>query len=233
MAHFRALGRKTPTLDWPCEDEWYAASYFCLLCSRLPCHIVAAQSAHDEKVVPSSAAASSLAASGISSTPSGTTSPARISAPSPLSEAVRLYRKGDFDAAIEKYQQLLQERPSSPDGYTGLARVYLKRKDVQHADETISKGMEKIDSPTMRVALGEVLFREGKIPEAEEQWVKVIKSGYPSARAYLGLARVRKAISMYASAKRMIDKAHELDPNDPDIQKRGLIPWGRRNASII
>ena len=63
--------------------------------------------------------------------------------------------------------------------------------------------------------------------------VKVIKSGYPSARAYLGLARVRKAISMYASAKRMIDKAHELDPNDPDIQKRGLIPWGRRNASII
>lgn len=193
-----------------------------------PFHIVAAQSPHDEKAVSSSAAASSLAASGISSSPSAATSPAGISAPSPLSEALRFYRKGDFDAAIEKYQQLLQERPNTPDGYTGLASVYLKRKDVRHADETISKGMEKIDSPTMRVALGEVLFREGKIPEAEEQWVKVINSGYPSARAYLGLARVRKAISMYASAKRMIDKAHELDPNDPDIQRAWINTLGMK-----
>jgi tetratricopeptide (TPR) repeat protein len=197
---------------------------FVLLCSS---HIVAAQSPPEEKAVSSTAAASS-SASGVSSIPSGATSPANSSPPSPLSEALRLYRKGEFEGAIHQYQQLLQEKPKSPDAYAGLARVYLKRKDIQQAHETISKGMDTVDSPTVKVALGEVLFREGKIPEAEEQWVKVVNSGYPMARAYLGLARVREAISMYASAKRMIDKARELDPNDPDIQKAWIDTLGRK-----
>jgi predicted aspartyl protease len=39
------------------------------------------------------------------------------------------------------------------------------------------------------------------------------------ARAFLGLARVRNALSMYKKGKMMIDKAHELDPSDPDIQR--------------
>ena len=36
-------------------------------------------------------------------------------APDPFGEATRLYRKGDFDGAVQKYQQLLQEKPNSPD----------------------------------------------------------------------------------------------------------------------
>jgi predicted aspartyl protease len=47
----------------------------------------------------------------------------------------------------------------------------------------------------------------------------VINSGHAAARAYLGLARVRWAIAMNKSAKAIIDKAHELDPKDPDIQR--------------
>ena len=34
--------------------------------------------------------------------------------PDALREAKEFYRKGDFDHAIQKYQQLLQERPNSP-----------------------------------------------------------------------------------------------------------------------
>jgi Tfp pilus assembly protein PilF len=136
-----------------------------------------------------------------------------------LGEAKALARKGDFDAAIQKYQQLLQERPKSPDAYAGLTRVYLKKKDVMQAYETVTKGLQVTDSWPVRVALGEVYFRQGKISEAEKEWVGVIKSGHEAARAYLGLARVRWAISMNKSAKAMIDKAHELDPKDSDIQK--------------
>ena len=71
----------------------------------------------------------------------------------------------------------------------------------------------------MRVALGEVLFRRGKIPEAEQEWVNVVNQGYPVARAFWGLSRVRTALSLYAQAKDMLDMAHELDPTDSDIQK--------------
>ena len=69
---------------------------------------------------------------------------------------------------------------------------------------------------------GGSLVSQGKINEAEKQWVEVINSGYPEARAFLGLARVRNAIAMYKSAKKMIDKAHELDPYDPDIQEEWI-----------
>lgn len=139
--------------------------------------------------------------------------------PDPLREAKDFYLKGDFDHAIQKYQQLLQEHPNSAEVYAGLTRVYLKKKDVKQASDTITKGLQVADSPVVRVALGEVYFRQGRISAAELEWVNVIKSGHPDARAYLGLARVRWAISMYKSGWTLIDEAHRLDPTDPEIRK--------------
>ena len=150
----------------------------------------------------------------------GTPSSGGVTAPDLLSAAQRFYGKGDFDHAIQNYQRVLQETPNSPDAYAGLARVYLKRKDVKEAEATVTKGLQMADSPIVRVALGEVYFRQGKIPDAEREWVNVIGSGREDARAYMGLARVRWAVSMNKSAKSMIDRAHQLDPADPEIRKR-------------
>lgn len=94
-----------------------------------------------------------------------------------LLEAKRLFRKGDFDAAIQKYQEVMQSMPNSPTAYVGMTRAYLKKKDVNLADATIMNALKTADCPAVRVALGEVYFREGKIPEAESEWVKVINSG--------------------------------------------------------
>jgi tetratricopeptide (TPR) repeat protein len=139
--------------------------------------------------------------------------------PDPLGDANALYRKGDYDGAIRGYQQLLRERPSSPDAQAGIARVYLKQEKIGEASQTIAQAIAHSDSPHLRVVLGEILFRQGKITEAEKEWVDVVNSGHPDARAYLGLARVRQALAMYKTAKRMIDKAHQLDPKDPEIQR--------------
>jgi hypothetical protein len=136
----------------------------------------------------------------------------------PLGEAMALARKGDCDAAIKKYQEVLHEKPKSPDAYAGMTRCYLKKKEVSEAYETVTKALQVSDAWPVRVALGEVYFRQGKIPEAEKEWVNVIKAGNQAARAYLGLARVRWAVSMNKSGKAMIDKAHEIDPDDPDIE---------------
>jgi predicted aspartyl protease len=144
--------------------------------------------------------------------------PAPALAPSPIGDAQALYRRGDFDKAILKYQQLLQENPTSGEAYAGLTRVYLKEKDVQQASETIKKALQIVDSPVARVALGEVYFRQGKLNAAEQEWVKVINSGHADARAYMALARVRWAVSMYKGGWSMIDKAHALDSVDPEIQ---------------
>jgi hypothetical protein len=55
----------------------------------------------------------------------------------------------------------------------------------------------------------------------------VINSGHADARAYLGLARVSTATTLYKQAKSEIDEAHALHPSDPDIQLywiRSLVP---------
>jgi Flp pilus assembly protein TadD len=157
-----------------------------------------------------------------------TTVPARAQAatasPSPtlapLSDALALFRKGDFDGATQKYRLALRENPKSAEAYVGLTRVFLKAKDVQQASDTVSKALQVVDLPAVHVALGEVYVRQGKIGAAEQEWVKVINSGHPDARAYMGLARVRWAISLYKSGWTMIDKAHALDPSDPEIHAR-------------
>jgi len=137
--------------------------------------------------------------------------------PSRLAEAKMLYRKGSFDAAIAKYQEILQGNPPSPDAYAGLVRTYLKKKDVQQAYDTATHALQVVDSEPIHVALGEVYFRQGRIHDAEEEWVKVINSGRQDARAYFGVARVRMALSMYKSAWTLLDKAHTADPSDPEI----------------
>ena len=156
-------------------------------------------------------------ASGASATPAGPGAATDL-----LELAKSLYRKGDFDGAIQRYQQLLKASPNSSDAYAGLTRVYLKKKDVTQASETVSKGLRFTDSPAVRVALGEVYFRQGKISDAEQEWVDVLNSGHQDARAYLGMARVRWAVSMYRSGWTMLDRAHQLDPNDPDISVRWI-----------
>jgi tetratricopeptide (TPR) repeat protein len=160
--------------------------------------------------------------------PTGSVNPATPAAVAmnPLGEAKALYRKGNFDGAIASYQEFLQQHPQSPDAYAGLVRVYLKQKNIELAAQTVDKGLAQSNSPRMHVARGELWFRQGKINEAEKEWVDAINAGFPEARAYLGLARVRDSIAMYKSAKNMIDKAHQFDPGDPDIEDEwmGTLP---------
>jgi len=147
--------------------------------------------------------------------------------PDLLHQAKTFYNKGDFDHASQIYSQLLHDQPNNPEVYAGLTRVYLKKKDLKQASDTITKGLQLADAPAVRVALGEVYFRQGKISQAEQEWAKVIQSGHADGRAYLGLARVRWAISMYKNASTMINEAHRLDPSDPEIRRS----WMFRQSS--
>jgi tetratricopeptide (TPR) repeat protein/predicted aspartyl protease len=153
-------------------------------------------------------------------TPSSASAKPSITPPHPVDEAANLYRKGNFDAAIQKYQAIIEGKTDLAQAYAGLTRVYLKKRDVAQANATIEKGLQAADSPVVRVALGEVYFRQGKIHEAEQEWISVVNSGHQEARAYLGLGRVRWALSLYKSSWDMLDKAYALDPTDPEIRRR-------------
>lgn len=157
------------------------------------------------------------------------TKPAADAKPDPpaiLSEAQALYRKGSFDSAIARYNDLLKAEPASGDAYAGIIRCYLKQDKVQEADDTLHKALQVVPGhPDVKVAEGELLFRQGKIPDAKDLFGEVMASPpdptqpKPSARAYLGAARVAAASAMYARENTLLKRALALDPSDSDIQK--------------
>ncbi|HEX7962316.1 MAG TPA: aspartyl protease family protein [Terriglobales bacterium] len=150
---------------------------------------------------------------------------------SSLNEALDLYRHGKLDDAAAKYQTIIQQDSKAGDAYAGLARTYLKQEKTQGAFEAAQKGVSAApDSMAAHTALGEVLFRQAKMGESEQEFVNVVNSGHADPRAYLGLARLYDAYSLFAKARTMINRAHDRDPNDPEIQRRwmGTLPRGER-----
>ncbi|HTC93876.1 MAG TPA: aspartyl protease family protein [Terriglobales bacterium] len=145
--------------------------------------------------------------------------PAKLAPADLFSDALRLYRTGKFEDAAEEYTEALNRDPHSVEAYAGLIRCYLKEGQVQQAYESIQKGIKTApDSEMLRVVLGEVYFRQGRMHDAEEAFMDATSAEAPEGRAYLGLARVSTAVSMRARARQMLERAHELDPGDPEIE---------------
>lgn len=83
------------------------------------------------------------------------------------------------------------------------------------------------DSPKVRVPLGEVEYREGSVSSAERDWVNVVNSDHPQARAYLGIAEVSNTFSLHICARTMIERAYATDPNDADVRKAWMSTLSR------
>ncbi|HWC20413.1 MAG TPA: aspartyl protease family protein, partial [Terriglobales bacterium] len=140
-----------------------------------------------------------------------------------LIDALGKYQTGQFDEAIAKYQSIIAANPKMGDAYAGLARCLLKQQKISEAFAAASKGVAQApDSPAAHTALGEVLFRKGAMHDADVEWVTAANAPKPDARAFLGIAQIENAMSLYARAKTSIERAHALDPNDPEIQRRWL-----------
>ena len=147
--------------------------------------------------------------------------------PSTLAEAFALYQGGKFASAAEKYRLILATEDKNSDAYTGLVEALLKQKDVEQARVIIDKALKNADSPKIRVALGEVEYREGSVNNAEREWLNVVNSNAPQARAYLGLAELDAALSLHKRARTMIERAYAIDPNDSDVRKAWMSTLSR------
>jgi tetratricopeptide (TPR) repeat protein len=149
-----------------------------------------------------------------------------------LLDAKALYRKGSFDQSLARYNEVLKADPHSGDAYAGIIRCYLKQDKVHEADDAVRKGLLADPAhPDLKVAEGELLFRQGEIPEAGALFNEVITTPPspaqpnvpPNARAYLGAALVARSTAMYAREHILLTRAHAIDPSDLDIQKEWML----------
>src|SRR6202167_156230 len=154
-------------------------------------------------------------------------SPKTLSAP--IINALRLYRTGKFDEAAAAYSAIISA--GGPDlvlAYIVLSRVYLRQEKVTEACAVASSAVALTPGKTPAItALGEVYFRQGKLKLAEDAFLNPLRACDVDARSYLGLARLYRATSNYERAKKSVDQAYKLDPEDPDIQRSYMYSLSR------
>ncbi|HEY2497545.1 MAG TPA: aspartyl protease family protein [Candidatus Angelobacter sp.] len=133
-----------------------------------------------------------------------------------LSHARQLFRQADFRGAAAEFRKITDSQPS-PEAYSGLVRSLLKADEVKAADESSLKGLTTLPgSALVHAARGDVYFRRGLIPQAEEEYETALKIDGQLARGWLGQGKVDAVYTRHSKAKAAIAKAHELDPDDGD-----------------
>ncbi|MBV9608593.1 MAG: tetratricopeptide repeat protein, partial [Acidobacteria bacterium] len=143
---------------------------------------------------------------------------------SPIGRGIALYRRGKFAEAAEAFREARKDDAKSPIIAAWLARCLLKQESIHDAFEIAQQAAaDSNDSPAAHTALGDVLFRKGRIADAEAQYIQSLKLMSTDARALLGLSRIYESISLYGKSRLALIKAHELNPNDPEILRDWLI----------
>lgn len=136
-----------------------------------------------------------------------------------FAEGLELYRHEDYGGAFSKFSEAGDSKAEDPaQAYAWAARAALKLKRPTDAEANAKKALQlNPDLPTAQSAMGEVFFRQGKFPEAEDLYRKILLAKIEDPRARLGLANIYSATAYYKSAKALIDHARQLDSEDPDI----------------
>jgi tetratricopeptide (TPR) repeat protein len=152
-------------------------------------------------------------------------SPISNAAPDAVAAAKTLFKQGKFQQAASAYRAILEQNKTSSEGYSGLVQSYIKTEDVRAADEASQQALTALpESAPVHAARGDVLFRKGLMPEAENEYKSALKLDDKCARAWLGMGRIYSAVSRRKDAQQAFVRAHELDPQDGD----SLYYWALR-----
>src|SRR5579863_3871327 len=151
--------------------------------------------------------------------------------PRPSSEAAelaackiadQLYSQGRFQEAAVKYDAALKLNNELECAQVGVAKTLAAQGNTAMAQNTINAALDThLGSPVLLHTLGDIDFRLGEMGPAEGAYRAALVANPKDARSYLGLAQLYRAFSLYAHADAALKRAHELDPNDPEV----LLLW--------
>jgi len=155
--------------------------------------------------------------------------------PPELAAADQLYRAGKFVDAEASYRTLLRTDSKLVPAQVGLVRTMLRQQRVDEAFEAVNAALAaQSDSAALLAAKGDVQFRRAEMANAELSYLAAKKLDHNEVRAYLGLATVYSAYSMYRMAYGELQIAHDLAPNNIDVRRAWLntLPRKERLAAL-
>jgi tetratricopeptide (TPR) repeat protein len=152
-----------------------------------------------------------------------------------LAAGDQLYRAGKFAEAEATYQALLKTDSKLVPAQIGLVRAMLRQQKIDEALDAVNAALApEPKSAALLAAKGDVQFRRGEMPDAEASYLAARKLDSKEVHAYLGLARLYASYSLYRRAYDLLQSAHEVAPDDIEVQRAWLrmLPRKERLAAL-
>jgi Tfp pilus assembly protein PilF len=137
-------------------------------------------------------------------------------------DGVRLYQQGNFDLALQRFQQALETYPDSPDAYYNLARTMHSKatatRDPEAYDQAETLYNQCLDVSENHVecyrALAVMLVETGRSDRAFKLIENWARKNTTSAEPRVELARLYEEFGDTETAKVHLNEALEIDPHD-------------------
>jgi tetratricopeptide (TPR) repeat protein len=152
-----------------------------------------------------------------------------------LAAADQLYRAGKFAEAEASYQALLKTDAKLVPAQVGIVRAMLRQQKIDESLDAVNNALTaQPNSAALLAAKGDVQFRRAEMPDAELSYLAAKKLDHKEVHAYLGLARLYRSYSMYRIAYGELQIAHEIAPDDIEVQRAWLsmLPRKERLAAL-
>jgi tetratricopeptide (TPR) repeat protein len=152
-----------------------------------------------------------------------------------LAAADQLLQSGKFADAETSYRALIKADPGLIPAQAGLVRSLLREDKVDEALEAVTAALKSFgELPDLLSVRGDVQFRLAQISEAESSYSDAKALDRKQVRPYLGLARVYRSQSLYRQAYEELRRAHEIAPNDLEVERAwvNVLPRRERLAAL-
>jgi tetratricopeptide (TPR) repeat protein len=138
-----------------------------------------------------------------------------------LRAGIDLHDKGEFDAAIARYQEVLAKSPANVTALFELAYSYLSKKDYDKSLATARSGAEFKSEllPMFYDLMASSLDSQGQAEQAIEMYRKGIALVPDASQLYYNMAvTYRESLNRPNDARLALQKAASLEPLHPGVQ---------------
>jgi Aspartyl protease len=149
----------------------------------------------------------------------------------PPSDADTAFLAGDFPLSVGLYRTALARSPGDADLMIGLIHALLRQHKVQEAADALQEFSKPApDSPTFMTLRGELELRQGGPWKAAKTALASYTLDPCNPRTMLLLSRLEALNSQFATARKVITKAHQIDSEDAEIRAAWIrtLPVGKR-----
>jgi len=129
--------------------------------------------------------------------------------------AESLYLSGHFKEAIPLLRAAISAKPADPVPAAQLLTSLVNEGSLSEAVDVSDQLEEKFpDSSDVLAARGDLSFYRGDMAQAQKLYVQALKLREANAHAYFGIFRLYRSASMYATARRSLLRAYDIDPRE-------------------